>query len=403
MFKERKGFLIILVLCFILCTLPGFKCLVVEEEEIEEESSDEVVTSTLYWVEDDSPQGHVRTIDTSDIGNKSYTNILSDNFFGAYVDVDKSAKKIYFSDGSNGTIARVNFDGTGYEVIYSGLSGVEGIALDPNNNTLYYLLLGSGIFSASMDGSKRASLFFASIDGEDIAIDLKKRVLYFVYDDMALTYISKLSLDTPGIPTKVSSSITGVVGLFFDTLQKRIYFVYESMKVGYLSESASQEAPNLLLTQVVSLNDIVVNTDKIYISTSGEIKRADLDGSNIETAISGVTLVRGMAIVVNKSDGLPINTMISIKAENNIRGTELSWEHPGKNVLSGFHIWRKREEEKNYKKITKLLIPAKIKGSSYSYLDISVGKSKKYYYKLEIFKNNGKKYFGKTAIITTLK
>lgn len=55
------------------------------------------------------------------------------------VTFDYESKRIYFSDISkSGSIGLVNFDGTKFEEILTGLGSVEGLAFDPLNGALYW-------------------------------------------------------------------------------------------------------------------------------------------------------------------------------------------------------------------------------------------------------------------------
>lgn len=444
MLQQRKGIIIILIFCAILCILPGFKCPAVTESDTDDTTDNPTTftgTTVLYWVENEKGGGggeaqkkrlqtlikeqkkvkgpltsYVRGIDTKKLSG-GFTEIYSGSFVAAYIDVDVKAERIYFSDPAAGTISRINFWGQDLKVIYSGFPGVTGIAIDPPNNTIYFIIYDDVIYKGSMDGSTRESVFYSGVSGEDIAIDLEKRELYFSYFSGPMPredepppfgmYIAKLPLDTPTFPTILSTNLLGnyTYGFFFDSLKKRVYFVTDYY-IGYLPSNASDEIPveSIKLSggekEVVFAFDVAVDANKIYFTSEGGIYKANLDGSNIEIALSGLTFPIGIGAVIiesaNENGGLPINTKTTMKVSEELRGVNITWQH-FQDDTRGFHLLRKKVGEKKYERVTKLLIPAKFKRSKYSYIDSYTTRGSEYIYRLEIFKKNGKKISGNST------
>ena len=135
--------------------------------------------------------------------------------------VDTAGQKIYWIDSNLGTVNRANTDGTGVQLLYSGLSAygaAQGLAINPLNQKLYVVTGyggGSGdILRGSLDGTLALGTLFTSGSHHDgVDVDPVNNKIYWAsaLGGTANT-IGVASLDPTGlIASNINASfVTGV-------------------------------------------------------------------------------------------------------------------------------------------------------------------------------------------------
>ena len=214
---------------------------------------------------------------------------------------DAVSNKIYYCDfetSDNGKILRMNLDGSGVEVLLTGLESPYGIALNLADGKMY-IADGENVSRANLDGSGYEKQFITIADGAMRAVgySAKTNRIYFYEVNAEYMYVAK----TDG--TSVEELIEGAYGygLYVDDTNEKIY--YDDRNEGGLM-SAKLDGTNLIKIASFSGNrggsGIAIDYDenKIYWSETnlGNIKRANLDGTGVETVRSGVSNPRGMFI-----------------------------------------------------------------------------------------------------------
>lgn len=207
--------------------------------------------------------------------------------------------KIYFSDFDTelfGNIWRMNRDGSGLEVIVENIDDPYAIALDVEGNKVYWGDYAGNVSRADLDGSNVEigiiSVSAASFTG--IALDLKNRKLYAYDLQEEFMYIAEMdgSNLTPIIPDAYGYFVT------VDTVNDKIY--YEDQRT---LKRANLDGSNIevLTERETRMYGIVIDNDadKVYWGgrDSGQLNRADLDGSNREVLGSGLGSVRGIMLI----------------------------------------------------------------------------------------------------------
>lgn len=87
----------------------------------------------MYWGEAGSTQSIFRSnLDGSSV--ESLVTSANPNFLA----IDTLANKVYWTNVAANTIMRANLDGSSSETVYSVGLSVEGIAVDPHNQYIYY-------------------------------------------------------------------------------------------------------------------------------------------------------------------------------------------------------------------------------------------------------------------------
>ena len=97
------------------------------------------------------------------------------------IEIDVKAGKIYFQDSLNDNIARVNLDGTEYEILPWNTPYHDKIALDVINQRLYWTsYVGSRISRVALDERNVETLLSDLIDPTYIALDIRSNNIYWV-------------------------------------------------------------------------------------------------------------------------------------------------------------------------------------------------------------------------------
>ncbi len=217
---------------------------------------------------------------------------------GSGIAYDSVNGKIYFTDFEvypTGNIWRMNTDGSGLEVIVSGIGDPYGIALDVAAGKVYWCDDDGNVSKSNLDGSNPQIGFFsvAVAQWRAIALDVENNKMY-VYD-VNIEEIYSVNMDG----TNPQVIITGNYGygLMVDTVNNKIYFDdqrEDKFKVANLDGSNVQMIDNNG-TRIYGM-DIDYEAGKIYWSgrDSGDLIRANLDGSGKEILKAGIASPRGI-------------------------------------------------------------------------------------------------------------
>lgn len=227
------------------------------------------ISGYLYWSDQGSDKIQSSLIDGSGV-NDLQTGLNTPKG----LDIHAANSQIYWTDPVVGYIRRCNFDGSNVVNVASGASAntFQGIHVDPINNYLYTAgnpLNNSHISRRDLDGSNVVQLI--SITGSsptvesplDVVVDVANNKLYWTAGESA-----------------DQTTVSGYIG-------------YSN-----LDGSSSGILVNNLNPVTIALDSV---NDKLYwsnwlVSNDGEIQRCDLDGSNVETIVTGLNRVHGFAI-----------------------------------------------------------------------------------------------------------
>lgn len=218
---------------------------------------------------------------------------------GVNMAYDAVNDKIYFSDfdtTSFGNIWRMNSDTSELEVIVENIEDPYDIALDVAGNKMYWVDDAGNVSRANLDGSN-AEIGIINIPGaalRGIALDLKNSKMY-VYD-VEFEHLHIANLDGSN-PSEIISGIFGYA-VTVDTENNKIYFEDKrSLKRANLDGSNIETVADTA-TRIYGI-EIDNEDNKVYWGgrDSKEIYRSDLDGSNQETLKTGLGSVRGMVLI----------------------------------------------------------------------------------------------------------
>jgi hypothetical protein len=209
--------------------------------------------------------------------------------------VDAEAGKMYWIDSSNGDLLkRANLDGSSVEVLISGLGG-KAIAIDSLHDKLY-LVTYSGIERADLDGSNRQTLISSGVaSAYGIAVNPPANTMYWI-EYLVTGGVKQADLD--GFFAQLLISQAAGKALALDSVHGKLYF---TTNAGV--ERADLNGTNrqtLVTTGPSNRPGLAVDPagGKVYwveAAFASQIKRANLDGSDVELVIDQ-TAGSGIAI-----------------------------------------------------------------------------------------------------------
>jgi parallel beta-helix repeat protein len=265
----------------------------------------------IYWTDaDNSGQATAKVWRANLDGTNAQTLVTPGGLNPRFIDLDEAGGKMYWTD--IGRIDRANLDGTGVVTLVTGLPAPVGIAIDVPGGKLYWTDESANkIQRANLDGTGVQDLM-TGLDGpRGLALDLVNRKMYWTTIG-ATKRIQRANMEipvgqTPSTRTDVENLVT--TGLGFP---QGITLDVAGGKM-YLTDSGRIMRANLNGTGVETLVNIMVgslsgNPLGIALDTAGgkmywtenqanKIQRANLDGTGVEDLVTtGLDTPWGIAL-----------------------------------------------------------------------------------------------------------
>lgn len=195
---------------------------------------------------------------------------------------------LYFGDifnptFSDGWLRRVNTDGTGLETLVTTGGGLRGVSLDPGGGKVYWTNVDTDkIRRANLDGSNPEDLITTGLAFPmSIDVDLAGGMLY--WGDQSLDQIGRAGLNGSGAGPLVSTPFGG--GVAVDSINEKVYWT-------------------TALT-----------------GSEGDIMRANLDGTNVETVLTGVDKPARIALDVTGGKIYWTDFVVDVVRRSNLNGS----------------------------------------------------------------------------------
>lgn len=223
-------------------------------------------------------------------------------------------QKLYW--GSGPYIFRANLDGSDFEhVVFIPTPGnnsdIRGLAFDLANSKMYWAdQRQKNIIGSDLNGNNRTTLS-TGLEGGDLALDLTTSQFFVTVagrgpnQEGPYDSISRLNLNGTGQQT-IISGIVQLTSIQVDPIAGKVYWV----DVGYnaFNDTTIRRA-NLdgsgVETVLANMPDVIVDFDVDYINKSiywtsrdeGLIKKSDLNGGHILTIFSGLSEPQAIVLV----------------------------------------------------------------------------------------------------------
>ena len=254
----------------------------------------------LYWT-------------NTETGGTSYQLIGGDveNYVGVpnitSLAIDATNGKIYATTKTSdrtGIIGRANLDGSDPQLVKDLTSVPRGIAVDTVNGKLYLANSWGKIQRSNLDSSNFESDLITGLDNlDEIAVDAAGGKIYWTQQTSDHTgTIKRANLD--GSDPQLVKDLTSVPrGIAVDTVNGKLYLANSWGKIQRFNLDGSNFESNLI-TGLDDLGEIAVDTanGKIYWTEKTGIRRANLDGTNIQDVVIGpgsANIILGTPIAID--------------------------------------------------------------------------------------------------------
>ncbi len=134
--------------------------------------------------------------------------------------IDAASETVFWTDFNSGLVRRANLDGTGVNVIVTGLNQPTALAVDPEQGCLYISELGAArIVRVRLDGTDQQTVH-SGITTFGIAFDPHERQLYWT--DTTLGRIQRSDDLGTNIETAITSAGIFPIGIAIDAVNRRV-------------------------------------------------------------------------------------------------------------------------------------------------------------------------------------
>ncbi len=245
---------------------------------------------SMYWINTDTDK--IESLEPFDVVTQQVTSL----------NIDAAGGKIYWADqgSSRGTIKRANLDGTNVEVLTTEPITASSLAVDTTDNKLYWIDSTQGkIHSANLNGENIRTITQTDNDIMHIAVDAAGGKLYWT-DQYSIWRVNLDGTNSEKVLT-ISRAYTYIKGIA--VADGKIYW---TERLAWWRTSGNIQRANLNGTNIETLatllgtpTGIAVDTvgGKVYWANSfGGIQRMDINGGEIENVVYGITAPGGIAL-----------------------------------------------------------------------------------------------------------
>lgn len=260
---------------------------------------------TIYWT--DLGTGKIQRLD--DESGFGQEDLVTDAVM-APVDValDLAAGKMYWTEGflADFMISRADLDGSNVELLVTGLISPSGIELDVPGGKIYWTDIGSAkIQRANLDGSQAEDLVtMGALLPVDIALDLPHGKMYWTEASPGEYMVLRANLDGSGQEGLLASLGTDPSGIAVDSSGGKVYWTDRATSKIQRANLDGTDVQDVVTTPASLIEPVRIALDlvagQIYWTEASPadfmISRANLDGSEGEFLITGLTSPSGIAL-----------------------------------------------------------------------------------------------------------
>jgi hypothetical protein len=245
-------------------------------------------------------------------------DVLITSDFSWYTAVDQTAEKLYWTtNDSSASIYRSNLDGSEVELLITDASGsFNGIALDVSRGKMYWAN-SNKIQRANLDGTE-VETFLSSLSPQPrgLAWNAANEILYWTAGGAVGRYFA-------GIQTLAETGGDAVYEVELDVAGNKMYWAANDgiRRANLDGSNVEHIVPDSASGSGMFGLDLDLDGGKIYFSwffsTGSEIRRANFDGSQVETLRDGLRSPRGIALLIDPAsvlanDGNPAGELTAL-------------------------------------------------------------------------------------------
>ena len=243
----------------------------------------------IYWV--NILDAFNNQIERADLDGNNVENVLTSSVTSFCL--DNKGEKIYWTNYVERAIKRADLNGNNIEDVLTGLNYPNNVAINLSAGKIYWTSLDTNtntntkINMANIDGSNTEEILdIGSIPIVDLDIDIDSGKIYWKTSQPGT--IKRADLDGSNVETLIEIDGSGKMALDFSG--RKIYWIVFQSILRANMDGSEEETFDLLPTEEDQLSGIAINLQegKMYWTdfNTEKIKRANLDGSNIEDIIT---------------------------------------------------------------------------------------------------------------------
>jgi hypothetical protein len=264
----------------------------------------------MYWTDPAAGTGGAPAIRRADLSGAGVEDLITSGLsYPEGIALDLENEKMYFVDNHEYAIKRANLDGTGLETLFTVPERPQMLALDLPAGRLYWSASATGaemgIWRARPDGSEMEEIvdivdLQANVVG--IAVDSAASKVYWV--EGGANRIRRASVDGSDVEDLITTGLHSPQGIAIDTAAGKMYWTDGRLgtprKIRRANLDGSQ-VEDLVTTGLSSPWGIALDPEqgKMYWVDFGaaKIRRANLDGTGVEDLVTtGLYLPLGIAL-----------------------------------------------------------------------------------------------------------
>ena len=217
--------------------------------------------------------------------------------------LDVADGKMYWNTGyTNQRVMRANLDGSDVETLISGYPPLDyankGMALDVPGDKMWWAgCYQRKIHSANHDGSSHTTPISTSSRSGDVALDLSAGKVYYTVIINGAPEISRANFDGTAQEVLITSGIANPWGIALDVAGGKMYWTNGGLDKIMRADLDGSDVEDLVTSGLNYPLGIALDvaSGKIYFCNAGDsmtgegyIQRANLDGSGVETLLTGL-------------------------------------------------------------------------------------------------------------------
>ena len=236
--------------------------------------------------------------------------VKRDNLVAIYLCLDLSKGEIYWCDiYGSGTIYRSRLDGRNIEPLIVSYQKPLCLALDPENDKIYWANIYADVYKCNTDGSDVEFLtndFTINTDILDIDLDMVNQKLYFASSAEGPS-LGRANLDGTDVEYLYNVSWRWINGIAVDPSQEKVYWsqLVSTRSTAICCADLNGQSFEMLVDSLHYPDDIALDLKhkKVYwtertLDFRG-VRRTNLDGSDVQDVVTSLEWPFGIALDVD--------------------------------------------------------------------------------------------------------
>ena len=277
----------------------------------------------LYWI-------NAKTGTLQRLVDAEVKNLVSEAQNATSLTVDTVNGKLYWTEKTSnrtGKIQSANLDGTNIQLVKDLTSAPLDIALDTAGGKLYLSNAWGKIQRMNLDGSNfQPNLITDLMAPQNLVLDTASGQLYWTEQTSKTTgKVQRANLDGSNVQL-VKELTSAPRGMTLDAVNRKLYLTNGWGKLQRMNFDGSNFQPNFI-TGLKDPGQVVVDMidSKLYWTEQGKLRRANLNGENIQDVVTGLGELTDLALGIQ---AVPMDVAAAPRTQAVPQQTQLLANYP---------------------------------------------------------------------------